>query len=488
MRHLIVLALAVGVAGWAATLASAQVSTTCTKSGITVTSPLNVASGTTATVGFTVAPECGGVQLSLVTYKAPSATYSEQTADQQVLYRSSMQTFSPGSYTLSVDVPSCSDYQLDFVLGAPIEHLGPAGTSNFYSKQGRLIASQMGDSGACTPPPPTCPSQAKVVLENGGVTIAGGFATANFTVAAGCSGVQLSLVSYTAPSGTYSDETASQQVLFDSTTSTFGAGSYTLSVKVPSCFFQVDFVYGTPIEHLGPAGSNNFYSKQGRLIEGLMGGTSSCQSSSTSGGENNGGGQTQTPPPTETTTSPGPTTEVAQQTSPPAPVPLPSITLVKLERVGATGDFTPGPVTAKVGDTIEYRLVVTNTGSTTVSVNLDDTRCTSLTPTGPKGLLAGATLTYTCSHVITAADGASYTNLAVATANNAGPVTVSVQSAVTAAVGSTAANTPTTQAGGVLGTHKTVKHKAVHKKAKVKKVTRKARPAHAVKASAGVTG
>lgn len=544
MRYGIVLALVVGLAGWGATLASAQVSTTCAaNSGVTVTNPLTIANGS-ATVGVTVAQGCTGVQLSLVSYQAPSGTYSEQTADQQVLYRSTTQTLSAGSYTLSVDVPSCY-YQLDLVYGSPIQQLGPAGTDNFYGKQGRLISTMTGGSSVCTPPPPTCPSQNKVTLDNGGVTIAGGVATVHFTVAAGCSGVQLSLVSYQAPSSTYNEQTASEQVLYRSATDTFDSGSYTLSVAVPSCYYQVDFVYGTPIQQLGPAGTNNFYGKQGRLIEALNGGTSSCQTGETGGVEmhvtichatsattyvavsptvsdvvsehlgrdtgdiippftvngttysqnwdsagqaiyangcaavstSTGGGQTQTPPPTQTQTQ----TPVTQQTPP--PVPLPSITLVKLERIGATGDFTTGPIAAKVGDTIEYQLVVRNTGTTDVSVDLLDAGCTSLLPAGPQAVKAGASLTYTCSHVVTSADGASYTNLAIATANNAGPVKASVQSTVTANIGTVA---PTTVVGGVKGAHKTVRHKVVHHK--VKKVVHKAKAAHAVRARAHVTG
>jgi hypothetical protein len=46
-----------------------------------------------------------------------------------------------------------------------------------------------------------------------------------------------------------------------------------LSVAVPSSYFQVDFVLGAAIDHLGPAGSNIFYTPQGRLISADNGGT-----------------------------------------------------------------------------------------------------------------------------------------------------------------------------------------------------------------------
>jgi hypothetical protein len=483
MRHVLVLALVVGVAGWAATLASAKTASSCsTTKPVTVTQGLAVAAGS-ATVGFTVAHGCS-VQVSLVSYMAPGSTFDEQTASQQVLYKSVTETLSEGSYTLTVAVPSCY-HQIDFVYGTPIHQLGPAGSQNFYGKQGRLIATATGGSTACVAPP-TCPSQGMVQLDSGGISVANGTATVHFTIAAGCSDLVLSLVSYTAPGPTFSEQTASQQVLYQSTTQTLGAGAHTMTVAVPSCYYQVDFVHGSPIAQLGPAGTTNFYGAEGRLIESVNGGTSSCRTPTHSGGtptgtHTGGGQQTQTPPPpppphqqqqtpTQTQTPPVVTTHPA--------VPAPTITLVKLERVGHTGSFVGGPVSAKVGDTIDYELVVTDTGSTDVSVNLTDTGCTSLMPMGPQGLRAGASLTFTCSHVITAADGSSYTNTATATANNAGPVKATVKATVTATIGTTS---------GVKGASKTIR---THKKVahKVKKVTKKAKAAHAVRARARVTG
>jgi hypothetical protein len=46
-----------------------------------------------------------------------------------------------------------------------------------------------------------------------------------------------------------------------------------MEVSVPNNYFQVDFVYGCVIEHLGPAGSNNFYGAQNRLIDHDYGGS-----------------------------------------------------------------------------------------------------------------------------------------------------------------------------------------------------------------------
>jgi len=44
--------------------------------------------------------------------------------------------------------------------------------------------------------------------------------------------------------------------VFDSDTGTFGAGRHSLTIVVPDCFFQVDFVGGKVINHFGPSGCN----------------------------------------------------------------------------------------------------------------------------------------------------------------------------------------------------------------------------------------
>jgi hypothetical protein len=119
---------------------------------------------------------------------------------------------------------------------------------------------------------------------------------ASFTVPAHCS-VEASLVSYQAPSSSYDARTASQQTVFDSQDRTFGAGNQSLSVAVPNCYFQVDFVRGPVIQHLGPAGSNNFYGAQGRLISSANGGSRSCAAGASSGtttGKSGSGGSSGT--------------------------------------------------------------------------------------------------------------------------------------------------------------------------------------------------
>jgi hypothetical protein len=134
-------------------------------------------------------------------------------------------------------------------------------------------ADQQGDQGSC--PSDTSAVRAYSFLLNGrsvahlhGQAHRGDHVVANFTIASPCTGVQVSLATYQAPSGTYDRNTADQQVLYRSDTGTFGAGPGTLAADVPPIgFFQVDFVRGPVIVHFGPPSSNNYYGDQGRLIE-----------------------------------------------------------------------------------------------------------------------------------------------------------------------------------------------------------------------------
>lgn len=84
---------------------------------------------------------------------------------------------------------------------------------------------------------------------------------------------RVTLVSYTAPGATFDANTASQQRIYDIDTGVFTAGTYSLEVRIPSSFYQVDFVCGDAIDQLGPAGSNIFYTPQQRLISADNGGT-----------------------------------------------------------------------------------------------------------------------------------------------------------------------------------------------------------------------
>ena len=194
------------------------------------------------------------------------------------------------------------------------------------------------------------------------------------------------------------------------------------------------------------------------------------------------GGCSTTPPTTP------PTTTVTHPS-----VPAPTIALVKLERVDVGGPFVAGPLSVSVGQTVYYQMVVTNTGSSTVSVTLTDDGCDAgtFTPVGPQAILPGASFTYTCSHTIVAADGQSYMNTALATAENAGPVKATATATVVANIAApqpvvVSAPKPTSGVLGAAKTSKTAKP-AKHVLAK-KKVIKRAKPARAVIRAANFTG
>ena len=120
---------------------------------------------------------------------------------------------------------------------------------------------------------------------------------------------------------------------------------------------------------------------------------------------------------------------------------LPAMTVVKLQRDGSSGAFTTGTITAKVGDTIEYEIQVTDTGNTPLTLRLSDPRCDAGTLAGPfalAGALAGNVLSpgakaqYTCSHVLTPSDSSPFTNTATATGTPPDGPPVSGTSSVTA--------------------------------------------------------
>ena len=127
-----------------------------------------------------------------------------------------------------------------------------------------------------------CPQGADIIKDHSVISMSlQGKAFIEFTLAPGCFDVALSLVSYMAPNANFSRETASQQVLYAATTGTFSSdapsfGRHIIEVAMPSCFWQVNFVFGQPIVNLGPALSSNFYQDQGRLIAGSEGGFGSC--------------------------------------------------------------------------------------------------------------------------------------------------------------------------------------------------------------------
>ncbi len=219
-----------------------------------------------------------------------------------------------------------------------VKEIGPwangSASSNGTNQESSLTIARA--TTGCAPPPPQCPTAGNAqVSSSSAIGIANGVATVSFTVAAGCQNVKLSLVSYKAPGPAFDATTADQQTVHSSNTVLLGAGNHTLTVAVPDCYYQVDFVYGDVIAKLGPAGSSNFYSAQGRLIKARNGGTASCapppvdecpniagnQASVPAGMIRDTGGNCVTPPapPTPVVTTPLATTPLATATPAAAP-------------------------------------------------------------------------------------------------------------------------------------------------------------------------
>lgn len=107
-----------------------------------------------------------------------------------------------------------------------------------------------------------------------GKTQMGQTVTVTFTVS-GTSSMLVSFVTYDAPSSTFDANIADQQTIFDIDSQVFGPGQHTLTVTIPTNYYQIDFVKCAAIDKLGPAGSNIFYSAQSRLISADNAGTHS---------------------------------------------------------------------------------------------------------------------------------------------------------------------------------------------------------------------
>jgi hypothetical protein len=149
----------------------------------------------------------------------------------------------------------------------------------------------------------------------------------------------------------------------------------------------------------------------------------------------------------------------------------PAMAIEKLQRIGTTSSYSPSPLTGLVGETVEYEIVVKNTGNIPLTLGaLADARCDSgtIAGTAPAPLELGASASFTCTHLLNASDLAAgtYTNTVNGSATPVGSGSpVSEESnTVVVAVSPPAAKTPGEEpvmppagpaappASGVLGT------------------------------------
>lgn len=156
---------------------------------------------------------------------------------------------------------------------------------------------------------------------------------------------------------------------------------------------------------------------------------------------------------TNTATATGQPPEGTPVTTPPSSVvvnippattpPHPGFTVVKEQKLSdqPASAYTSAPIAASVGSTIDYEILVANTGDQPLALTtFSDPHCDAGTLNGPAGgldasgdLAVGQTTTYTCMHKVAAVDVPAFTNVAAVTATPpGGPPIGPVQSSVVA--------------------------------------------------------
>ena len=89
---------------------------------------------------------------------------------------------------------------------------------------------------------------------------------------------------------------------------------------------------------------------------------------------------------------------------PPQPTDRPEFTIEKLQRIAGGGTFVKTPLTGSIGQSVEYEILVSNTGDTPLSLSgFSDAHCDAGTLHGGPGaeaLAAGGVAIYTCTHLL----------------------------------------------------------------------------------------
>jgi hypothetical protein len=120
--------------------------------------------------------------------------------------------------------------------------------------------------------------------------------------------------------------------------------------------------------------------------------------------------------------------------------PAPGLSVEKLQEIKGSGSgFTTGTLNATVGQTINYEIIVKNTGNVELALSFSDLHCDPGTVTGPLGTLningtlaPGTSAMYACSHLLVAGDAPQLTNVATVTGQPpSGPPVSGTSSVVT---------------------------------------------------------
>lgn len=91
--------------------------------------------------------------------------------------------------------------------------------------------------------------------------------------------------------------------------------------------------------------------------------------------------------------------------------PVPKFTIEKQQELAGEATYTNSELTAVIGQTVDYRITVANTGDVPLEFSeLNDPNCTGISPSGTRTIGSGESQTYTCHHELTASG--SYSNQA----------------------------------------------------------------------------
>jgi len=250
----------------------------------------------------------------------------------------------------------------------------------------------VGDGGTiitATTPSPACPLGTGAIttysyLINGSTSVAslrgnvhqGDTVQPFFTIAPGCTAVQVSIAAYTVTTTTISLSMLLQQRLVSSSTGTFDPGLHHLDpIQIPSCQFQVDFARGPVVQQFGLTAPDSNY--LGRLIDGAISGTDVC------------GASTATPTPTDTpvplTATDAPTLQPSQTSSTtPTPTVTETSTSIPSNTPEATSTQTSSP-TPTISSTAAVDVTATPTATAGVTVTTPPTGAQTATPTVSTG-------------------------------------------------------------------------------------------------------
>ncbi|HEV3339673.1 MAG TPA: SpaA isopeptide-forming pilin-related protein, partial [Pirellulales bacterium] len=242
----------------------------------------------------------GGVTINLYLETNGSAGLQTGSGGDQLVATTT--TASDGTFTFSNNLAPGTYYVQESVPTGYIQTGGgPNGSagSTYYTVVATSGNSYSGESFDDFQVPTCTPTCVSYVINNNnckttvsdlhGATQQGDTVTVTFTVPAGMND-QLSLVSYIAPASSFNSATAYQQQIFDVATGIFTPGTHSLTVLIPNCYYQIDFVCGQAINVLGnpsagPDASDIFYTPQGRLLSSDGGGTQAFSTKPVAGGD-----------------------------------------------------------------------------------------------------------------------------------------------------------------------------------------------------------